>query len=284
MDKIKYTLVVILLLNFITIEFYAQEINEVFDGALVEWKGFERNHFKFNGRNAFITTPKIETEGKSWVWNARFPNWHPEMDSILVSQGFYIAHIDTNNLYGSPQAMKVWDSFYEYLTKEVGFNAKVSLEGVSRGGLFVYNWAKNNPTKVNCIYAESPVCDFKSWPAGFGDGIGGEEDWKQLKKVYGFESEEEAKAYSNNPIDNLESLAKAKVPILHMIGLNDKVVPSNENTLVLVDRYLKLGGQATVVPCTQSEQKLNGHHFPLETPQLAADFIKYNTNTITNSI
>ena len=276
-NSIKYVVGIVFVLCFLNVEVQAQDNIKVEKGDIVEWKGFKRNYFKFNGRNAFITLSKTEIEGKPWVWNARFPDWHPEMDSILVSQGFYIAHIDTNNLYGSPEAMEVWDSFYDYLTKETGFNTKVSLEGVSRGGLFVYNWAKNNPAKVNCIYAESPVCDFKSWPAGFGDGIGGEEDWKELKKVYGFESDEEATEYLNNPIDNLAPLAKAKIPILHMIGLNDKVVPANENTLVLVDRYLKLGGQATVVPCAQGEQTLNGHHFPLESPQLAADFIKYNT-------
>ena len=252
----------------------AQSVEQVEEKA---WKGFVRAHFVFNGRKAFVTKPINKIEGKPWVWNARFPNWHPEMDSILVSQGFHVAHIDTDNLYGSPQAMKVWDSFYEFLTKEYKLNNKVALEGVSRGGLFVYNWAKNNPDKVSCIYAESPVCDFKSWPAGFGEGIGGEEDWKQLKKVYGFVSDKEAKAYLNNPIDNLEALAKAKVPIFHMIGLNDKVVPANENTMILVNRYLKLGGQATVVPCTRGEQKAYGHHFPIETPKLAADFIKYHS-------
>lgn len=276
-NSVRYAVGIVFLLCFLNVEVQAQNNIKVEKGDIVEWKGFKRNHFKFNGRNAFITTPKIELESKPWVWNARFPNWHPEMDSILVSQGFHIAHIDTNNLYGSLKAMEVWDSFYEYLTKEVGFNPKVSLEGVSRGGLFVYNWAKNNPDKVNCIYAESPVCDFKSWPAGFGEGIGGEKDWEQLKKVYGFNSDEEAKAYLNNPIDNLDALAKAKVPIFHMIGLHDRVVPANENTLVLVNRYLKMGGQATVVPCTVGEQKANGHHFSIETPKLAADFITYNT-------
>ena len=276
-DSTKYTLVILLFLALVSNEFYAQGTNEVIKGEVAEWKGFKRKYFKFNGRAAFITVPEKELEGRPWVWNARFPNWHTETDSMLVEQGFYIAHIDTNNLYGSPKAMKIWDTFYEYLINEKGFNAKVSLEAVSRGGLFVYNWAKNNSDKVNCIYAESPVCDFKSWPAGFGDGVGGKEDWKQLKAVYGFQNDKEAKEYLNNPIDNLESLAKAKIPIFHMIGLNDRVVPADENTLVLVDRYLKLGGAATVVPCTLGEQTLKGHHFPVETPKLAADFIVYNT-------
>jgi pimeloyl-ACP methyl ester carboxylesterase/lysophospholipase L1-like esterase len=241
------------------------------------WKGFKRYDFKYNQREARLIVPNSPLPGNPWIWRARFPDWHSVADSILVSEGFYLAYINTNNLYGSPQAMHIWDDFYAFLTNKFSLQKKVALIGVSRGGLFVYNWAKKNPEKVTCIYAEAPVCDFKSWPGGFGQGIGGEKEWEKLKKEYGFETNEEAKAYGDNPIDNLDSLAKAKVPILHMIGLNDEVVPPDENTMVLVNRYLKLGGPATVVPCTTGEQKLNGHHFPIETPQLVADFIVYNT-------
>lgn len=250
-----------------------------YPGKKSVWKGFDKYEFDFNGRKASIVKPKKALEGKPWVWRARFPNWHTEMDSILLSEGYHIVFVNTNNMYGSPGAMKVWDHFYKYLIKNHNFNAKVSLEGVSRGGLFVYNWAKKNPEKVNCIYTEAPVCDFKSWPAGTGvyDAKKGAKDWKKLKKEYGFKSDKEAKAYSNNPVDNLDKLAKAKVPVLHMIGLKDIIVPVKENTLVLVDRYVKLGGIAAIIPCTEGKQTLAGHHFVIETPRLGADFIKYNT-------
>ena len=229
-------------------------VNQLYPGKVSYWKSFERYEFKFEGRKAQITKPKKALAGKPWVWRARFPKWHTEMDSILLSEGYHVVFVNTNNMYGSPKAIKIWDGFYKYLTKNHGFNAKVTLEGVSRGGLYVYNWAKKNPEKVNSIYTEAPVCDFKSWPAGFGDGIGSANDWKNLKKEYGFISDEQAKAYKNNPIDNLDILAKAKVPILHMIGLDDGVVP-----------------------CTEGKQELYGHHFDIETPRLGADFIKYNT-------
>jgi lysophospholipase L1-like esterase len=241
------------------------------------WHGFDKQEFDFNERKAYIVIPKKALAGKPWVWRARFPNWHIQTDSILLSEGYHIAYINTNNMYGSPDAVQVWNHFYKYLVDKYGFNEKVSLEGVSRGGLYVYNWAKANPEKVNCIYAEAPVCDFTSWPGGFGTGKGSKGDWKKLKKEYGFKSDAEAKAYTDKPIDKLEQLAKAKVPVLHMIGLNDKVVPLEENTMVLINRYIKLGGIAKVVPCTEGKQDLWGHHFVIETPQLAADFIKYHT-------
>ena len=250
------------------------------------WKGFERYDFEFEGRTSHITRPKKSLPGKPWVWRARFPGWHTEMDSILLAEGFHIAFVNTNNMYGSPAAVEIWDRFYHYMTTELELHTKVALEGVSRGGLFIYNWAKRNPEKVSCIYAEAPVCDFKSWPGGFGAGKGSETDWEQLKIEYGFSSDEEAKNYEDNPFDNLEELALAKVPVLHMIGLNDQVVPPDENSFILTDRYIKLGGPAMVVPCTEGKQTLFGHHFPIETPRLGADFITYFTepaNELLNS-
>ena len=223
-----------------------------------------------------LIIPHRTRTGNPWLWRARFPNWHTEADSILVAKGFHLVYINTDNEYGSPGAVAVWEQLYDHLRQKYQLHEKVALAGVSRGGLFVYNFAKKNPEKVACIYAEAPVCDFTSWPGGFGAGVGSPNDWAKLKEVYGFSNDEAAKAYNDQPINNLEALAKAKVPILHMIGLDDQIVPPNENTYTLTDRYIQLGGPVTVVPCTEGEQSLQGHHFPIETPRLVADFIQYH--------
>ena len=248
-----------------------------FPGTKSTWKGFVRYDFDFNGRDCRIVCPDKPAQGNPWVWNARFPDWHTEMDSILISEGFYVTYINTDEFNGSPDAVKIWDEYFKYVTKNYKLDDRVALEGISRGGLYVYNFAKKYPWRISCIYVEAPVCDFKSWPGGLGKGVGSPEDWKLILKMYGFKNNDEAKAYKDNPVDNLEKLAAAKVPVLHMIGLNDSVVPPDENSYILIDRYIRLGGIATVVPCTYGKQELQGHHFDIETPSLAADFIKSNT-------
>jgi pimeloyl-ACP methyl ester carboxylesterase len=255
----------------------AQPANEQSPVSSSDWKGYQRLDFKIKNKDAWLVVPNKALPGNPWLWRARFPGYHSEADSILVSAGFYLAHINTAGMFGNQESMEIWDVFYEYLIGHYDLDEKVSLAGVSRGGLFIYTWAKRNPDKVHCIYGDAPVCDFKSWPAGFGASNGDKDSWELLKKQYGFESDEEARAYGNNPVDNLEMLAKEKIPVLHMIGLNDEIVPVDENTFVLVNTYLKLGGPATVIPCTQGKQTLQGHHFPIETPRLVADFIKYHT-------
>jgi len=255
----------------------AQTVTE-FPGSKTSWKGFVRYDFQFQGRDCRVVCPDKPAEGNPWIWNARFPDWHTDIDSILVSEGFYVTYINTDELIGSPEAVETWNNYYIYLVSTFKFNTRVALEGVSRGGLYVYNFAKKYPDHVSCIYAEAPVCDFKTWPGGFYGGKRSDADWDLVKRMYGFASDAEALAYTDNPIDNLDSLAKAKVPVLHMIGLNDRVVSPEYNTFKLVNRYVLLGGIATIIPSTGGMQDLEGHHFPIETPRIVADFIRYNTH------
>jgi sialidase-1 len=255
-----------------------------FPGKKSEWKGFARYDFEFSGRACRVVCPVKPASGNPWIWNARFPDWHTEIDSILLTRGFFVTYINTDEHNGSPEGVKIWDEYFRYLTTTFRFENQVALEGISRGGLYVYNFAKKYPWRISCIYAEAPVCDIKSWPGGFGKGKGSAEDWKLVMKAYNFKNEAEAKSFNDNPVDNLDKLAEAKVPILHMIGLEDKIVPPDENTFLLVDRYIKLGGIATVVPCTRGRQELEGHHFDIETPALAADFIINNTRAFRKAL
>lgn len=49
-------------------------------------------------------------------------------------------------------------------------------------------------------------------------------------------------AYKFNPVDNLDPLAKAKIPLLLVYGDADTLVPVKENSEVAYERYRKLGG------------------------------------------
>lgn len=240
------------------------------------WKGFDKVEFTFENREAWFVKPRKAMQGNPWVWRAHFPTWHTEMDSILLSRGFHVAYVNTNDLFGHPTAMQVWDQFYDYLVREKQFPPKVALEGVSRGGLYVYGWAKRNPDKVSCIYAEAPVCDPKSWPGGKGKGKGSEKDWASWLKLFNL-TEEQAASFTDIPLNDLAGLAAFKVPIVHVVGLKDEHVPAAENTDLLVKNYLALGGSVSVYPMTRGEQTMEGHHFPIEHPEFFANFIEQHS-------
>ncbi|TCC89075.1 alpha/beta hydrolase [Pedobacter frigiditerrae] len=269
----RYLFLFLLYLGFTYSAMAQQHITEE---KTVKWHHFDKTEFKFNGLSAWVIAPKKAIAGNPWVWKAYFPDWHTQPDSILLERGFHVAYLQTNDLFGHAKALDSWDQFYEYLIAKKAFAQKVALEGISRGGLYVYGWSKRNPTKVSCIYAEAPVCDFNSWPGGKGTSKGSVADWKKLLTVYNL-TEEEASQYKDQPKDNLDQLAALKVPILHVIGLDDRIVPIVENTMLLVQNYILKGGPATVIPMTKGIQSLEGHHFPIENPAAIADFIYRNS-------
>jgi len=100
----------------------------------------------------------------------------------------------------------------------------------------LYNWAAENPAKVACIAGIYPVCNLASWP-----GLA------KSCKAYNLTELELAKALKeHNPIDRLAPLAKARVPIFHIHGDMDSVVPLEANSGIVSNRYLKLGGSMTL--------------------------------------
>lgn len=208
--------------------------------------GFKGYVYKNGDVEYYLVEPRRPAVGNPWMVRARFWNHEPQTDIAMLENGFYLTYCDVADLYGAPVAVKRWDDFYRVMTK-AGLAKKVVLEGMSRGGLIVYNWAARNVGKVACIYADAPVMDFKSWPMGKGKSEGSGEDTQRLMKVYGFASEADALKWEGNPVDHAKKLAKAHVPMLHVVGDADVVVPYDENTAVFEKRVKEHGGAVTVI-------------------------------------
>ena len=219
----------------------------LFPGKRTEWNGYDRYQFDLDGKNVSIVAPKQAAPGKPWVWHGEFFGHKPDPDIALLGKGFHIVYLSVPDMLGSPPAVESWNALYKHLTKERGFAKKVALVGLSRGGLYCYNWAIANPEKVACIYGDAPVCDFKSWPGGKGKGKGDPKNWSRVLDLWKFKDEAEALAYKGNPVDSLAPLAKRNVPLLHVFGDADDVVPADENTLLLAENYRKLGGTIELI-------------------------------------
>ena len=239
--------------------------------------GFQQYNFKYKGNLCRIVSPKRTAEGKPWVLRARFWGHEPQTDIALLERGFHIAYYDVADLFGAPEAVKRWNKFYK-LMKKAGLSKKVVLEGMSRGGLIVYNWAVKNPKKVACIYADAPVLDGKSWPGGFGKGKGYPDGWAEFKKVYKINSEKKEKKFKGDPIHQIKKIAKGKYPMMHVCGITDKVVPIDENTKLFEGELKALNADIAVI-----YKENNGHHpHSLKNPTPIVNFILRNTGYMVN--
>jgi hypothetical protein len=196
--------------------------------------------FKVDGHAAFVIMPEKADDKKPvpWVWYApTFPNL-PEarenwMFERFLASGVAIAGVDVGESYGSPKGREVYSALYKELLDNRNFAPKPVLLARSRGGLMLYNWAVENPDRVAGIAGIYPVCDLRSYP-GLDKACG----------AYGLKRTElEEQLGKHNPVARLAPLAKAGVPIFHVHGDADTVVPLEDNSGEVARRYEKLGGK-----------------------------------------
>ena len=211
------------------------------------YHGYTRYDFQIGENSVVVVEPKQPVAGRRWIWRAEFFDAFPALDLAMLERGWWIAYMNVGNTFGCPSAMRRFDVFYAEMTAKYGFDRKPVLEGLSRGGLYVYNWAADNTEKVGLIVADNPVCDFKSWPGGKGTGPGSAGDWARLLTYYEFASEDEALAWPRNPVDNMAPIVKAGIPLVHLFGDADEVVPWEENTGVMTERVSALGGTIKLI-------------------------------------
>ncbi len=194
--------------------------------------------FKLDGHDAFVIAPPQIKPDTPWVWYAPTLKGLPSESEIWMFQrflqaGIAIAGIDVGESYGSPKGRAVYTSLYNHLVEKRQFSKRPILFARSRGGLMLYNWATENATAVGGIAGIYPVCNLESYP-GLDKAAGAYEmNAAQLKQALN----------QHNPIDRLASLAKAKVPIFHIHGDQDTVVPLAENSAIIAQRYKELGGE-----------------------------------------
>ncbi|HPT20864.1 MAG TPA: GDSL-type esterase/lipase family protein [Bacteroidales bacterium] len=238
-----------------------------------DYHGYKCLNFKFEGHDAKIVFPAKAEEQRHWIWRARFWGHEPQTEIALLEKGFHVVYVDGAEYCGNPDAVKLWNHFYDFLLKEYNLNPKAVLEGFSRGGLYVYNWGSENVEKVACIYADAPVCDLRSWPGGKGKGVGSPSDWKAHLAAYN-QTEETINDFKGMPIYNCRKLAEAGVPVLHVCGAEDKTVPIDENTYVLEKNYKEAGGNIKVIV----KEGIDHHPHSLKDPSPIVRFILSHTS------
>jgi pimeloyl-ACP methyl ester carboxylesterase len=242
-----------------------------FPGRASEWKGHRRFDFELAGRTVTVVAPEKAAEDRPWLWRGEFFGAFATVDEALLNQGWHVVYMDCSNTFGSPDTMRRWAELYKTLTERYAFSRRPVLLGMSRGGLYVYNWAAAHPELVGLIYGDAPVCDVKSWPGGKGKGKGSPADWELFEHVYGL-SESQAVAWKLNPIDILAPIARARIPIIHVVGDADDIVPVEENTLLLKQRYEALGGHVELIV----KPGVGHHPHSLEDPSPIVSYILKN--------
>jgi lysophospholipase L1-like esterase/pimeloyl-ACP methyl ester carboxylesterase len=236
------------------------------DATETDFYGFRQLQWEREGVLCRVVLPRVAAAGRPWIWRARFWGHEPQLDRALLERGWHVAYCEVGGLFGAAPAIQRWDDFYGFASA-LGLSRQPILEAMSRGGLIAYNWASQNPSKVAGIYGDNPVCDARSWPGGAGKSSGAPSEWEQCLGVYGL-NETTVQYAQVFPVEGLEPLASAGVPLFHVIGDADSIVPTSENSDVIEARYRALGGPIQVI----RKPGMDHHPHSLPDPQPIVDF------------
>ncbi len=204
-------------------------------------------------RTAFLIAAWEPAEGKPWVWYAPTLPAYPAAEEKwlferFTAAGISVAGIDVGESYGSPAGRRLFTALHNEMQKR-SYSPKPILLGRSRGGLMTLSWAAENPDKVSGFVGIYPVCNLASYP-----GLA-----KAAPAYKMTEDELTRQLEKHNPIDRLEPLAKARVPLFAIHGDVDKLVPLEENSGLLRDRYTSLGASMELlVPPGQGHNMWTG--------------------------
>jgi predicted esterase len=199
--------------------------------------------FELEGRKGFIYAAPEPAKGNPWVWYA------PTLKGVEIVQrklyfdawmqaGISIAGFDLGEVRGSPASTAKFTLFFEEMVRR-GWSSKPTLLGQSRGGMMMLAWAMRNPARVRAFVGIYPVCNLASWPLK-------NSKRETLADFAMPEAELVANLARFNPVDNLQGLLANKVPMFIVHGDSDVVVPYDDNSRLLKERYEAGGGRITV--------------------------------------
>ncbi len=230
---------------------------------ITSFYGYKCATFKLNGRECKVVAPKWTATGRPWMWRARFWGHEPQTDIALLQRGFHLVYFDASELLGDKEAVNDWNDFYKLVTK-AGLGPKACMEGMSRGGVYVFNWAAKNPKKVAAVYVDNPLLNMPSWALGVMKSGAKDDMLDAFKKDYNLATEDDIKNFKNSPVDKVKQIVKGKYPILILCADEDEAVYPPDNTLLFEKKVQALKGDITVIH--KPGFKHHPHSLPNPTP------------------
>lgn len=239
-----------------------------FSPRVSSFYGYKCADFLFRGRSCKVVEPKFASANHLWIWRARFWGHEPQTDIALLERGFHLVYCDVAELFGNAEAVDIWNGFYRVLRKG-GLADQAVMEGMSRGAVYVFNWAAVNYKKVACVYVDNPLLDLKMWPVGLGKFSPSDEELRIFKDDYKLSTKQEIEGFSGSPIDKVPEIVKGHFPILILNADDDDALDPQANALLFEKKVKALNGDITVI----HKPGFKHHPHSLPNPALIVGFI-----------
>jgi pimeloyl-ACP methyl ester carboxylesterase len=137
--------------------------------------------------------------------------------------------------------------FHDFLVS-MGLSAKCNLIGMSWGGFFSLRYAGTFPERIAAIYLDAPLCNAADPASPDSDRA------NSILENYKM-SFEELSVSKLNPLNNVEALVNARIPMKAAVGETDQSVNNDTNFNILEKKIIELGGSITT-----TRRNYWGHH------------------------
>jgi len=234
------------------------------------WFGFRMEQFQFEGREAFLVFPEKPDADKNWTLKTEYRTAFPESELELVRRGFHAAFLTNLSRFPTKEDCAAKARFAAYLHHTYGLNEKCVPVGMSCGGAHAMNFAGWHPECVKCMFIDAPVLNYLDFPGRLLDDVT-ESVWeKEFLKTYPGMTRAKLLNFTDHPMNRIDALQAAKIPILLVYGTQDTSVYWEQNGKLMVEAY-----ENTPELLTVKERSYQGHHphgFPTQ-PEIVADWV-----------
>jgi pimeloyl-ACP methyl ester carboxylesterase len=225
------------------------------------WKVYTRYDFTVEGRDGLVIAPPSAAAGRPWIWRAEYFDIYSQVDMVMLERGWHLAYLDVSHMYGCPESIRLMRAFQRLVQGELNLAERAILFGFSIGGIYSFNFAAEYPQQVSALYLDAPALDTKVIAIG-------EPEPRNCMKVYGL-TPETVMDFKGSPIDKIEQVANANIPIIMVQGDADTAAVYAKHGEVLYRRYTELGGEIRLIMKPGA-----GHHpHSLENPLPIVEYL-----------
>lgn len=225
------------------------------------WYGHERLSFDFEGCRAWVAMPDCASApGCPWTWTMQWAEAFVERTGVpdLLARGWHHVTIDTFKFRMDAEGLRVSRDFQRMLVEKIGLARKTCLIGMSWGGFFSVRYAAAYPDCVSRIYLDAPLLTFDSF-----SWITPSTDYETASAKIGPWAGRRPESGSwgadpEMPVNKIDALIAARIPVLLLYGGQDQVVPPVMNAEVLCARYRAAGEEGKLLHAVCRD--LFGHH------------------------
>lgn len=200
----------------------------------MEWNGFEQKDLIFEGREAILILPHQPRGDGKWLLKTEYFGAFPAFELGMLERGYYLAHLKSTSRWCPEEDTHARARFCAYLHQEFGLAPQCLPVGMSCGGMQAVYLAAEHPECVAALYLDAPVLNLLSCPCALGEAV--HSLYEEFHRHTG-RTVSDLLNDRNHPIDRVEELLAAKIPVFLCCGDSDKTVPYKENGLQLSRKY-----------------------------------------------